>query len=170
MTNDPNQGGPWYQYFWPWFIVILLGTTVVAGISTVYIAISGADPLVNDDYYSEGKAINRTFEAEQEASIREATARVSTGEGVAIRLDILGEAPAALELELSHVTHAERDVLLHLERVADGSYHAREDLPTGGFYATLRPAGKGTSWRLRRRVQLPYEGEFLFDSNVEPSG
>lgn len=28
----------WYHHFWPWFIVILLGVSVVASLSTVVIA------------------------------------------------------------------------------------------------------------------------------------
>ena len=61
MNVEPSHAGPWYRHSWPWFIVVLLSTTVVAGIATVIIAVRGADPLVADDYYRAGKAINRTL-------------------------------------------------------------------------------------------------------------
>ncbi len=32
------SGSPWYRYFWPWFIVCLLGLSVVASLYTVSIA------------------------------------------------------------------------------------------------------------------------------------
>jgi hypothetical protein len=37
-------GGPWYRYFWPWFIVGLLGISVAGSLLTVAIAVDGADP------------------------------------------------------------------------------------------------------------------------------
>ena len=79
--SEPNPyGGPWYVHFWPWFIVALLGTTVVAGLTTVYIAASGADSLVVDDYYKEGKAINRDLAQDHEAQLREAHAALAFGD------------------------------------------------------------------------------------------
>ncbi|HPG29005.1 MAG: FixH family protein [Spirochaetaceae bacterium] len=36
-------GSPWYRNFWPWFIVALLGTSVVGSLVTVAIALDQAD-------------------------------------------------------------------------------------------------------------------------------
>jgi hypothetical protein len=171
MSETPettaDYSGPWYRHSWPWFIVVLLGSTVVAGISTVFIAVNGADSLVSDDYYREGKAINSSLAADREAALREAVASARVDKGsVSVSLDILGDAPAALELELSHVTRAERDHLLRLTRTADGRYASAETLPHGHFYATLRPAGENATWRLRRRIELPLQRTFV----LEPSG
>ncbi|MDX2349593.1 MAG: FixH family protein, partial [Porticoccus sp.] len=41
---------PWYRQFWPWFLMALPGSVVIAGLTTVYIAFNGADTLVNDNY------------------------------------------------------------------------------------------------------------------------
>jgi len=39
MTSKSAEvGSPWYQNFWPWFIVILLGVSVVGSLVTVAIA------------------------------------------------------------------------------------------------------------------------------------
>ena len=39
MTSKPIElGSPWYQNFWPWFIVILLGLSVAGSLMTVAIA------------------------------------------------------------------------------------------------------------------------------------
>ena len=39
MTPDSVEyGSPWYQNFWPWFIVLLLGTSVVGSLVMVGIA------------------------------------------------------------------------------------------------------------------------------------
>ena len=50
---------PWYRQFWPWFLIALPATVVVAGLTTWWIAAHKADSLVVDDYYKEGLAINR---------------------------------------------------------------------------------------------------------------
>ena len=49
---------PWYRQFWPWFLICLPGSVVVAALTTMYIAHKGADDLVVDEYYKEGLAIN----------------------------------------------------------------------------------------------------------------
>ena len=41
---------PWYKQFWPWFLILLPGTAVVATLYTVVIANQYADDLVVDDY------------------------------------------------------------------------------------------------------------------------
>ena len=39
MTSKPVElGSPWYKNFWPWFIVILLGVSVIGSLVTVAIA------------------------------------------------------------------------------------------------------------------------------------
>jgi uncharacterized membrane protein YadS len=38
MMTRAAAGSPWYHHFWPWFIVILLGVSVLASIGTVYVA------------------------------------------------------------------------------------------------------------------------------------
>jgi len=164
--TDASQAGPWYRHSWPWFIVILLSTTVVSGIATVVIAVRGADPLVTEDSYRKGQSINQTLAADHEAALREAAAQVTLDGGVTVALNILGEFPAALELDLSHVTRTELDRRLHLERAPDGRYASAENLPAGRFYATLRPAGEGATWRLRSRVELPEDRSF----RMEPGG
>ena len=52
---------PWYRQFWPWFIIALPASVVVAGLITVFIAFRHADTLVNDNYYKDGLAINQTL-------------------------------------------------------------------------------------------------------------
>lgn len=53
---------PWYRQFWPWFLILLPASVVVASLYTMYLASSGADDLVVDEYYKDGLAINRQLE------------------------------------------------------------------------------------------------------------
>jgi len=40
---------PWYKQFWPWFIIALPATAVIASFVTLYLAISRPDYIVVDD-------------------------------------------------------------------------------------------------------------------------
>jgi hypothetical protein len=55
MTSDSHEyGTPWYQNFWPWFIVILLGISVIGSLVTVAIAYQHRDIDVRDGTGAEG--------------------------------------------------------------------------------------------------------------------
>lgn len=42
-SNATEYGSPWYRNFWPWFIVCLLGISVVGSLMTVAIAYHNRD-------------------------------------------------------------------------------------------------------------------------------
>lgn len=58
MTRDTV---PWYKQGWPWFLMFFPATAVVAGLITFWIAYSSFDGMVVDDYYKEGRAIDKTM-------------------------------------------------------------------------------------------------------------
>jgi hypothetical protein len=37
---------PWYRHFWPWFIILLLGSSVSASLYTVYLAMRTSEPVL----------------------------------------------------------------------------------------------------------------------------
>jgi hypothetical protein len=51
ITPDPETGEclPWYKQFWPWFIIALPASVVVASFFTLWLAISNPDQLVVDE-------------------------------------------------------------------------------------------------------------------------
>ena len=61
MKSNQQQNGeqapvviePWYKQFWPWFIIALPASVVIASFFTLYLAISNPDHLVvtDDEYY-----------------------------------------------------------------------------------------------------------------------
>ena len=45
----PGEIEPWYRQFWPWFIIALPASAVIASFFTLWLAISNPDQLVVDE-------------------------------------------------------------------------------------------------------------------------
>jgi hypothetical protein len=172
-ASDAAPSLPWYRHFWPWFVLGLLGMSVAGSLYTVMLAFANRDSLVRDDWYRDGMAINRSIERDRNAErlgLR-ATARFDIVRGEA-ELDLAGESAlrlAAVQLDLSHPTRAERDRRIVLARTAPGRF--RGELPDGlegRWYAALLPVGvdraraSADDWRLARTLQLPSAEPIVF--------
>jgi hypothetical protein len=44
MTEIDSK--PWYRHFYPWLIVVLLGSAIASSLFTVYLAMSTAEPVL----------------------------------------------------------------------------------------------------------------------------
>jgi hypothetical protein len=118
---------PWYKQFWPWFLIALPLTAVIAASTCVYIAFKNEDAVVRDDWYQDGKSINKTMDREKRALALHLSANVAvdavTGE---VRVTLKSATPQnlpSLDLKFSHATDAARDQDIMLTRQPDGSYH-----------------------------------------------
>lgn len=142
---------PWYRQFWPWFIIALPATVVVAGLTTWWIAANNADSLVVDDYYKEGLAINRQLRKQKLARELGVTATLSVGTDA---LEVLLEgAPgvSALTLKLSHPLDAKFDQTIALARILPGVFRSNVALAPGSRWIwQIEPVGvpEELLWRL----------------------
>jgi hypothetical protein len=139
---------PWYRQFWPWFLIALPATVVVAALTTVVIASRGADDLVVDEYYKNGLAINRQLEKQQRAAQLGISATLAI-EGQGVIAQLTGPvADTQLDLLLSHPLEADRDISLPLRRTAPGVYAADAALSgSARWHWTLRNT-RPPLWRL----------------------
>lgn len=48
--NARRDDKPWYKQFWPWFIISLPAISVIASLTTLWIAISHPDSTVPNDH------------------------------------------------------------------------------------------------------------------------
>lgn len=140
---------PWYKQFWPWFLIALPLSAVVAGLTTVYIAFKNQDSVVRDDWYQDGKTINQSMERDKRARDLGIAATVLTDEitgEITVRMKgQVQQLPTKLELRISHPTDAQRDQDIMLSRQADGNYHGvLKSALKGRYYLELRT----TQWRL----------------------
>ncbi len=140
---------PWYREPWPWILMAGPAAVVVAGLVTVWLAVSSADGLVAEDYYTQGLAINRVIEREQAAQRLGLAARLEPADGrLRVRLDgALQTPPPAIFVQLAHATRAGHDQRLRLARAADGRYEAAlPPLPPGRWRVSIEdPQAR---WRL----------------------
>jgi hypothetical protein len=148
---------PWYRQFWPWFLISLPAATVVAGLITLYLAASGSDSLVKDDYYKHGLAINQDL------------ARVNRARELGIEADLsydplkgvirVTAARVAVDMQqmslrLTHATRSDLDQAVTLDRQPNAGFEASVlPLGPGKWHVDLLPAS--AEWRLSGRLSVP---------------
>ena len=139
---------PWYRQFWPWFLILLPASVVVASLFTLYIANRGADDLVVDDYYKNGLAINRQLEKKQRSQELGITAALNFSDQH-VTAQIEGPVQAAsLQLLLSHPLEADRDFTVSLSRIAAGIYQAVLLAPVAPRWHWTLTLEQPEGWRL----------------------
>jgi hypothetical protein len=147
---------PWYRQFWPWFIMALPATAVVAGLYTLWIAMQTTDSLVVQTDEGLNVVTERNTAAEHEASRLGLSALLDinpeTGAVVVtVSANANVELPSSLALRMRHPTIASRDANVELLQAIPNS---RGDAtwaghfitpPTGRHFITLSSAN---TWRL----------------------
>lgn len=81
-TQDPSLQQPWWHFGYVWLVLSGPAIVVVAGFVTLYLAVSGADPVVDQNYYQKGIEINRTLAATPESLAPAVQARNHAATGV----------------------------------------------------------------------------------------
>ncbi|MDC3405792.1 FixH family protein [Luminiphilus sp.] len=139
---------PWYRQFWPWFLILLPGTAVVASLYTLIIANQYADDLVVDDYYKEGLAINRQLKRQNEARVLEFKATFTSQQR---QLDIQLEGPieaSQLRLLLSHAMESDQDFAVPVQQIGRGHYRVLLPQVLKGRWHWTLDEGVSSHWRL----------------------
>ena len=146
---------PWYQEPWPWLLMSGPAIVVVAGFVTLYLAASGQDGLVVDDYYKQGKTINQSLHRDEVARRMGLTASASMDQAndrmvvVLARRD--GQAlPASLAISLVHATRIGMDKSVVLTADNGGYAGILPPLVAGKWNVLIEDAQK--QWRLQQQI------------------
>ena len=144
---------PWYREPWPWLLMTGPAAVVVAGAITTVIAVKTADPVIADDYYKQGLAVNRVLAKESAAEALGIRATLQfNGEGDRVRVLVAANdaLPKALQLTLVHPTRAGDDRSIALVEESRGVYRGTlAPLKAAAYQFQLQDTG-GT-WRLSGR-------------------
>lgn len=149
MYVDAKDTTPWYKQPWPWLLMVMPATAVVAGLYTYSLAASGSSGLVVDDYYKVGKAINHSLAKGQQASALGLQGNLALN-GTAVRLlldhsEVQSQQP--LVLKLFHATIPDRDQSVTLNYAGTGMWAGEiQALAAGKWHVHLLPLDE--RWRL----------------------
>jgi hypothetical protein len=148
---------PWYRQPWPWFLISLPATAVVAGSITFYLAASGWDGPVAQDYYKQGLAINEELTRVNTARELGVAASVKLSglvQGDRVRVELQSAQPlppeAALRVRLIHPGRRDADRLAVLARI-DAAADGRSATYTGEWQqgeADARLAQHPVAWQV----------------------
>jgi hypothetical protein len=161
MRPPREDTEPWYKQFWPWFLISLPLSVVIASIITINIAVQTNDGLVSDDYYKEGLGIHRDAASSARAKALGIAGQMSydaeTG-ALALRLDKpIAGLPSTLALEVFHPTRPDNDRQTQLTLVDPGRYAGRiEPIVQANWKLSLEP--ENGEWRIDGRLQVPGNG------------
>jgi hypothetical protein len=165
---------PQCQYSWKnnayvWMLILIPSSAVVMGIILLTLAIQSDTGLVADDYYRQGKEINRVLDRDTLATAMglEATLHLDPSRN---RLQFrLGSGPSAaldqqLVIHFFHATRAGRDQTVLLKRVGDRDYIGDfTDLSPGRWDVQVSTG----QWRLVASLWSPGNTSLVLSSIVK---
>lgn len=153
--SSPQGSKPWYTIPYFWLMVAIPASSIVLGVALVATAWLKADDVVADDWYKQGRTINRSLEDEEMAK--------RFGLAVALEFDEQTKAtltsdtaipwPDNLTVAMRHPTFAKNDVVMELHHDGNGVYSA-EALAFDGKEAIITITPTDKTWRLQQRAHL----------------
>jgi hypothetical protein len=158
---------PWYRQFWFWFVFSPLIYIIIMCSVTVTIALKGADDVIIDNYYKEGRMINQALEQDKRAQELGLSGDLSfdrtTGEVSLTIANAPTDAallPEQLLLMMGHPVKAAKDQLVVLTAIAQGKYRGELTAePDYSWYLTLYPI---KDLALRNEAPWTLSGEINF--------
>lgn len=131
MTDKNLNGkdsGPWYKQFWAWFVLAPLLIIMVIWVPFLTVIVKGADDMVLDNYYKEGRMINQRVDQDRHARQLGLSGQLTVDQEVGdVMLTIAStdsgyELPAQLDLYFDHPLEADHDTMIVLHEVVPGRY------------------------------------------------
>jgi hypothetical protein len=190
MQNHPHNlppaaQRPWYLEPWPWLLMLGPVIVMIAGFHTAWIAFSQQDALVVDDYYKQGKAINRDLRRDSAASrlgmaaalrydanagtLTGSVTRTQPAQPTAEPASAAGSGPVAvsaptpLVLRLIHSTLPARDRTYRVTPDAAGHFAVNVPLLEISHWQVMLESEDGV-WRLNGPWQWPQQKSIVLNA------
>ena len=85
LQNQQALAAPWWKFGHVWLVVSGPAIVVVASFITLYLAVSGQDPVIEEDYYRKGVEINKTLQDNPTSMAPATQARNHAATGVKVQ-------------------------------------------------------------------------------------
>lgn len=126
IRRKTTMTAPWYAHRWPWLLMLGPIIVIAAGVYTTWLAMSGQDALVVDDYYKQGKAINQDLRRDRVASSMRLAADLrydaATGRLVGSMSSLGQPLGGRIHIRLVHSTLPDKDVQLVAQADQNGNF------------------------------------------------
>ena len=159
MNTDTGKQ-PWYRVPMVWLIIVFPAASVVMGMTILYFAITTYDGLVVDDYYKQGKNINRTLARDHAARSHGLQGALDIRPGqrlvqVQLAATNMKVLPPSIKLSFLHATRAGFDHAVFAAQMRVGVYEAAlPDLVAGHWTVQA----EDDDWRLLGSLFIPGDG------------
>ncbi len=151
MTQNQHEDTkPWYKQFWPWFLIALPGSVVIAGIATIIIATKNSDSLVKANYYKEGLAINESIGRQKKAAELGLSFTLEVKDKQVVLTSSQPVDYPIIYLFMQHPVHESKDFTLALSRSSDTQFIAK-DVMLGAFNYRVRLYPPDNQWEILER-------------------
>jgi uncharacterized protein len=168
-----SENRPWYREPFVWLIIALPLTAVIAGLTTLYIAVVTRDGMVADDYYQRGLEINRFLDRDRAAARLGLKAQLhldAATESVVVRFveTVPGAMlPKTITLHWMYATRSGHDRTEQLVLARDGAYRAEiPELVPGHWYVRI----EAQDWRLQGSMRMPEDTGLALSAATRNSG
>lgn len=156
MSTTSNAAArPWFREPWPWILMGLPFTAVVACFITLSLAIHSDDGLVAENYYQQGLSINRALDRERFAanlqleasfSLKAGQLHISLGGREGVKL------PERVQVSFMNAGHASGDQVVMLVREGDALVATANRPGAGSWNVKIEDPEK--SWQLSGEIAL----------------
>ncbi|MDO8706142.1 MAG: FixH family protein [Sulfuricaulis sp.] len=157
MKKSMTKSNCWYRVPFVWLLIVIPLTAVIVGFVGLALAIRSDDGMVEDDYYRQGKEINRVLARDRAAAGKGLESQVQLDDThhelrVQLTAHAAADLPENIEIKFLHATRAGLDRGLVIARRADGSYQAPlPELALGHWNVQLA----AQDWRLVGSLFVP---------------
>lgn len=153
-----NTVTPWYKQFWPWVLIGLPTSVVIASITTYFLAINGMDSVISKDYYKEGLAVNADLTRDKKAAALGLMADI-TIDGEKVTMKLSAREPSTMKslagqpimFELENLSFQDRNLNAPLIPTEEGVWSGK--ISAKAAQATWHARIIGPDWRITQRLE-----------------
>lgn len=153
---------PWYKQFWPWFLIGLPASVVIASLFTFSLFSQNKVSLVAEDYYKKGKGINLDLSRLAQADALNIHAQMQLNQNNVLftldkgNLDVF----PTLHFLFQHRTLSDQDIKKTVNPDASGRYRfSLNDSIDGPWY--IEVTSFDNQWSVNARQSLPISEPFM---------